>query len=291
MKQHKNELNVDFELLRHRDIILATIDYLLTTQRGSIVFDHEDIVADYYEQQKFQIEKYYKQRRLDRLQGRLLSLTKGLQNRANLAFTGYIKEKTGYDIDIFKEMPNRVDAIIVQKEVRNQKELNDISTMLHFYQQTSAGGEIIDKLKALLIDYSKRTAEPTMSAASRKRKAVHAEIINSFEKDGVEVKTVKASIGPKPKHLKEQDAISPDGKRRLVTQWSDGKHASTCVVIVFPTASGAVYWAHGVRQDVKAFWKDNSTIVIEFKKGYPANAQHREVRSFDDVITIEYIEH
>lgn len=279
------------ELQRHRDIILATIDYLLSTQAGIIVFDKEDIVADYYEQQKLQIEKYYKQRKLDSLKQRLVSLTKGLQNKGDLNFANYIKEKTGYDIYIFEDLRKRIDVIIAQKEVRNEKELNDIGTMLHFYQQAQADGEVADKLKALLIDYSKRTDEPLTTATSRKREAGYSEVISKVEKSGGEEVTVRISTGPEPKHLEEQEAISPDGKRRLrVTQWSDGKNASTYVVIEFPTASGAVYGTNGIRPDVKASWKENSTVVIETKKDYPANTQYREVRSFDDVITIEYIE-
>jgi len=74
-----------------------------------------------------------------------------------------------------------------------------------------------------------------------------------------------------------------------VTQWSDGKHASTYVVIEFPTASGALYGTTGIHPDVKAFWKDNHTIVIETKKDYEGK-RHKEVRSYDDVIAIEYIE-
>ena len=279
-------------LERHRDILLATIDYLLSFQEGSIVFDHEDAIAKYYEMQKLQIEKYYKQRKLDRLRQRLVSLTKGLQNRADLNFAGYIKEKTGYDIDIFEGLQNRVNAIITQKEVNSQKELNDIGTMLRYYQQTSPDKKISDQLKALLMDYSERTTRPITSATSRNTKVGYSEVISRVEKDGIEEVTVRFSTGPKPKHLEEQEALSPDRKRTLrVTQWSDGKNASTSVVIVFPTASGALYATSGIHPDVKASWKDNSTIVIETKKDYTPNIQHKEVRNFDDVIIIEYIEH
>jgi hypothetical protein len=164
--------------------------------------------------------------------------------------------------------------------------------MLHYYQQTSANREIVDNLKALLVDYSKRTTEPTTSPTSRKKKTGYSEVISKIEKDGIEKVTVRFSTGPKPKHLQEQEAISPDGKRRLrVTQWSDGKHASTFVVIEFPAANGAIYSTSGIRTDVKASWKDNSTIIIETQKDYPANTQHKEVRSLGDVIAIEYIEH
>jgi hypothetical protein len=62
------------------------------------------------------------------------------------------------------------------------------------------------------------------------------------------------------------------------------------VSVEFPKASGAVYALSGHCPNVKAWWKDNSTIVIETKKEYTKNAQHKQVRSFDDIISIEYVE-
>lgn len=274
------------ELERHRDILLATLDYLEERVGGSIVFDHYDPAREYYQQQKLQTEKYFMQRRLDRLQQRLTSLTKELRSRTDLAFAPYIKEKTGYDIDIFEDLRTRVAAIIAQNEIHRQNELNDVGTILHFYRETATDGKEVEKLKSLLSDYSKRTNE-----TSRKRKGEYSEVISRVEKDGIEEVKVKVSTGPKPKHFEELEAISPDGERKLrVVQWSDSKHASTYVEIMFPAASGPIFGMNGIHE-VKAFWKDNSTIVIEAPRDHSANTQYKQVRSFDDVITIEYIEH
>jgi hypothetical protein len=275
------------ELERHRSILLATLDYLEQQLGGSFVYDQYDPATEYYQQQKIQTEKYFKQRRLDRLQQRFSSLTKVLQHRDASAFTSYIKEKTGYDIDIFEDLRKRVAAIITQNEIRSQKELNDVGTMLHHFHETSENEEEVEKLKLLLTNYSKEK-----NNSSRKKKNEYSEAISRVEEDGVEKVTVRFSTGSKPKHFAEQEAISPDGKRRLrVVQWSDGKHASTYVSVEFPTANGAVYGLSGICPDVRAWWKDNSTIVIETNKKYTAHSQNREVRSFDDVISIEYVEH
>lgn len=272
------------ELKQAKDIALATIDYLLERLGGSIVYDEFDPVSDYYQQQKTIIEKYYKQRRLDRLQQKFISLTKGLQNSADINFAAYIKKKTDYDIDIFKDLSISINTIIEQKEIRNEQELKDVSTMLEVYKQTSKNEAMIEKLKNMLFDYSK------VNQISRKEKAGYSEVISREKKDGKETVTMRVSTGPKPKHLKEQEAISPDGERRLcVTQWSDGKRASTYVTIIFPTSSGAVYGANGIC-DINAFWKDNATVVIETKKDYTGHTQHKIVRSFNDTIIIEYIE-
>ena len=271
------------ELQRHRSILLATLDYLQERLGGSIVFDEYDPATEYYQQQKIQTEKYFKQRRLDRLQQRLASLTKGIPNRADLEVASYIKEKTGYEMDIFEALRKRADVIVARNEIRSQSELNDTGTMLHLYHDTAAKGEKVEKLKSLVIDYSKRASQ-----TSRKRE--YSEVICRVEKDGIEEVTVRISTGPKPKHFEEQEATSPDVKRKLrVVQWSDGKHASTHVTVEFPTASGAIYALSGIYPDVKAWWKDNSTIVIETKKEYEANTQNKQVRSFDDIIAIDYM--
>lgn len=274
------------ELQRHRAILLATLNYLEERFGGSLVYDQYDPVTEYYQQQKIQIEKYFKERRLDRLQQRLSSYIKDLQNRADLNFASYIKEKTGYDIDIFEDLRKRVDAIVAQSEIRSQSELNDVGTMLHFYQESSNNGKEVEKLKSLLTDYSQKANE-----TSRKKKSENSEVISRVEKDGIEVVTVRISTGPKPKHYEEKWVTSPDGKHKLrVAQWSDGKQASTYVTIHFANGnSGAFYDLNGICPDVKAWWKDKSTIVVETKKEYTANTQHKQVRSFDDVITIEYI--
>lgn len=273
------------ELDRHRAILLAALDYLEERFGGSIVFDEFDPATAYYQQQKIQTEKYFKQRRLDRLQQRLASLTKGMLNKGAFTFAAYLKEKTGYDIDLVVEVRKRVNAIVAQNKIRSQKELNDVFTMLQYYQTAAADEKVVEKLESLLSDYSKRTKE-----TSRKRKGDFTEVISSVEKDGVEEVMVRSWTGPKPKHFAEQEVMSPDGKRRFrVVQWDDGKNASTYVDIMFPAASGPVFGMSGIHE-VKAFWKDNATIVIETPKNPTAHTQHKQVRSFDDVVTIEYME-
>ena len=69
-----------------------------------------------------QAEKYYIQRRLDRVQQRFRTLIKGIQNRVDLDFATYLKEKVACDIDISMSCI-RTEIIIKQKEIRNQKEL------------------------------------------------------------------------------------------------------------------------------------------------------------------------
>ena len=280
------------ELQRYRDILLATIDYLLDRFGGSFVVDQLDMTAEFYTQQKAQTLKNYKQRRLDRLQQRLKSLTKALQNEVDLNFATHIKEKTGFELDLFEDLKKRVDHILTLNEIRSEQELYDISTWLRYRQQESADGEVVDKLKVLLSNYHNRTHDTAKSGVARKRKSGYSETVSREVKGDIETITITISTGPKPKHWEEQVVVSPDGKRRLrITQSGDKHSASTCVVLEFPNSSGGIYGIQGIRPDVKAFWKDNHTVVIETKKEYETGMLHRKVSSYGDVIAIEYIEH
>ena len=274
-------VQIQEELKRHRAITLATIDYLISLNNGSIVFDDLDPVLEYYESQKIQIEKYYNQGRIDRLQQKLDNLIKILQNRIDLNFTEYIQKRTGYQIDIFDDLHKRVDAIIERGEIRNHKDLNDIGTIFQFYQKTSAEPERIDVLRQLILSYARQ--QPG------KRKGAYKDLIN--EQDKKETDKIRDSSSTNQKeHL--QVIVSPDGKRSLIVHpGSEFTKTPTYVLIEFPSGSGTIYCTSGIHHDITARWKDNSTIIIQTGKDYLATTQHRVVRSAEDVISVEYVEH
>lgn len=271
------------ELQRHRDILLATIDYLISIHGESFVLDNEAHVKKHYEQQKTQVDKYYKQRRLDRLQQKLANLTTSLENSIDLNFSVYIKEKTGYEINLFEKLQRRVDIILSKNEIFNDKEESDIGTMLHFLIDTSASGDNIEKLKSLLFQYHTK---------NRTKKKEYSEVTHRVEKDGIEIETITFSTAPKLKHFKEVEVISPDGLRKLfIVQWGDKTRASTSVTLQFANgASGAIYATKGIHPDISAIWTDNYTVSIRTRKEYDMTARHKEVRSFDDRISIQYVD-
>ena len=145
------------DLLYHRDIIFATIDYIITGIEGEQILDHRDIILGHYEQQKGQTEKYYHARRLDRLQQKLENLIKGPQGRGDLNFDTYIKQKTGHEIDIFEKIRKRTDAIIEQGQIRNGKDLNNVAIFFNAYAHHPEFQTKRDNLKALIISFGERT--------------------------------------------------------------------------------------------------------------------------------------
>jgi hypothetical protein len=264
VKQKLTSAEKQLELDRYRAIIIATIEYQLKKVIGSIVFDNYDPNVDVYQHLQLQTEKYYELRKLDRLQKYFHNLTRGLQ--ANLNFSSYIKDKTGYDIHLFEELKTRTDIVIAQKEIRNEKEYSDVSTMHHFYNQTSPNKEKAEILINLIKDFSRKT------------------IINST------TKSVTIS-------KQYSEITSPNGKSKIIVYNSGkGKNATTSVGVVIEFYSGTVFGRIGMNSDVKAYWKNDNTIVIEtrkdfeLRKDYIINTRYEQVQSYNDIIKIEYIE-
>lgn len=270
------------ELDRYRSISLATIDYLLKLNGGMIVYDGDDPMTEFYNIQKIETEKYHHEGKLDRLKARLTQQINTLQRMVDLDFEAYIKITTGYDIDIFEDLRKRVEIILVNKEIRSDKEMSDIFTMRRYNELTLKNKEIIKNLEALITVYSIKSA---------KKDTGHSHVISREEKNGIETVKMMSYTGPKLKHYKEQEELSPDGKLTLsVTQRSAGDTNSTTVSVTFPKAHGEIYRVNDICADIKAFWKDNQTVVIETRKDYTAYPQFNQLRSFDNVINIEYVE-
>lgn len=87
---------------------------------------------------------------------------------------------------------------------------------------------------------------------------------------------------------------SPD-KKRLLTIDEHGER-NTQVSMTWPCAGSSVYLLDGINRNLNAYWKNNSTVVIETFKSYktdprlePLNKRKR-VQNLDDVVKIEYVE-
>jgi hypothetical protein len=65
---------------------LATIDYFISKHGDSFVLDNQSHITEHYEQQKVQVDKYYKQRRLGQSSTETASLTKSIENSIDLIF-------------------------------------------------------------------------------------------------------------------------------------------------------------------------------------------------------------
>lgn len=274
------------ELEKYRAIVIACLHYLEQTSGKSFVVDEQSAVATYYQQQQIQTEKYFQQRRLDKLKQQFTRLLTSLRYVADKDFSMYIKNVTGHELDIFEELRNKAKTFLEQKEIRDKKDFDTIGELLYYFENTAPDPHTVEKLHELMRNYylnNQRLFE--------KKDRNHTEEISRVVKDAVEEVTFQITTGPRLKYFNEQMSSSPNGKKWLrVVQWSDGKHANTTVTIGFPNANGAIYNVNEIYPDIRAYWKDDHTISIETKKRIKPSLQHHFVQSFEDRIQIEYIE-
>lgn len=146
-----------FELVKLKAISLATIEYLV---RNPDLTNSEDekSLQDLHQHFRIQTEKYFQQRRLDRLQHRLSHFFDILIGRVDLNFTNYIRDKTGYEIELLEGLRTRVKIILERNEIRTQKEAYEITLLSGYYNKISTNKVDIEKLNALLVEYHERMA-------------------------------------------------------------------------------------------------------------------------------------
>lgn len=269
---------------KYKILVLATLDYLIDHYTGELVLDGNDFIRQSYELHKKQAEKYGKQGNLGKLQKQLDQFTRMLQRSIDLEFTQYIKEQTGYELDIYAAVRRLGDDILSRGLIQNDAESENVMTLLQLYSKTDEDPYREELLQGYFNDYvERRPAENPEDTQTR--------TVSSVTKDGLIVETIEIVSGPKPKHHEHRMISSPDLEKSLmIYEWSDGRQASTGVSISFNTASGGIYQVEGIHPEVDAFWADNNTVVIQTAKDYVAQVQHRTVQSFDDVVTIKYME-
>jgi hypothetical protein len=256
------------ELKRHRLILLATLDYFIERSKG-INYGGFDPIA-HYQQLKEQTEENYQKGSLTRLKQWLRDMTEEPRETGDLSFSRYIKEKTGYDIDIFSSFQKRIDKIIERKQVRTESEYRDVLAMVdNLCQETPVDSDKIDLLNNLMLDFDDKISGTKTPKSKRKASRKNKHFINQLS-----------------------ESYSPDKRRKLTLTESgtDENYAATQVLIQFEQSGAGVYAANGINLAIKTYWKDNNTIVIETKKDYVVIQRWEQVQSFQDVVKVEYLE-
>lgn len=96
-------------------------------------------------------------------------MTEEPRETGDLNFERYIKEKTGYDIDIFANFQKRIEKIIERKKIKTENEYRDVLAMVdNLCQQTPVDQEKIDVLNNLLIDFDDRIRGTKTPKSKRK---------------------------------------------------------------------------------------------------------------------------
>jgi hypothetical protein len=150
------------ELVKYRDLVLATLDYYIDNREMQIKTVDFDSVEN-YKGLKTQTEENFQKGRLTRLKQWFRDLTEMQVETGDLKFNKYLQDKTKYNIDIFKSYFQRVDKIIEKGKITSDNQFYDINILVDQLCQTEpVDSEKIEILNRLLSEYEQRkTRKPT----------------------------------------------------------------------------------------------------------------------------------
>jgi hypothetical protein len=153
------KLNIDektLELIKYRDLVLATIDYYLDNQLMKVKSANFDS-TEHFKSLKKQTQEHFEKGRLTRLKQWFRDLTEMQVETGDLKFNKYLQDRTQYDIDIFKSYYQRIDKIIEKGKITTDNQFYDINSMVdQLCQSVPVDKERIEKLNGLLLNYETR---------------------------------------------------------------------------------------------------------------------------------------
>jgi hypothetical protein len=268
----------------HYSISVAAIDYLILKEALTIVYEDYAPVLEYYENKKNQLKIYYQKRQLSKIEQVFNFISLRRQRELDFDFNIYIKEKTGHNIDIFKNLVDRVNIIIEQNYIGNKEDEFDIVAAIDFYGKKMNDKSKIEILHQLLVNYSLPGINTIINSRDNSKSIIKTSLPNRKGKS-VEI---KSRLNPNL----ISETYSPNCKHKLVVAKSSKEvnKALTFVAVHFENASGTIFTVRGINPNIKAYWDDENTIVIESKKEYEVVEKYDKVQSFQYIFKIIYKE-
>lgn len=158
--KEKNE-----ELIKYRDLVLATIDYYVDNQLLQIKTKDLDS-GEFFNALKLQVHGLFENGRLNHLKQWFRDLTEMQIETVDLKFNSYLKDKTRYDIDIFKSYFDRIERIIAKGKITTDNQFYEINSMVdQLCQIPPVDKNKIEVLNKLLGDYEQRKSRKTKKNA------------------------------------------------------------------------------------------------------------------------------
>ena len=144
------------ELIKYRDLVLATLDYYLDNNVMKV--KTADFDSDgYYQYLKIEVAEHFKKGRLARLKQWFRDLTEMQVATRDLKFNKYLRDKTNYDIDIFNSYFQRIDKIIRKGKITTDSQFYDVKLMMDDLDLSeSLDNKKIQILDTLLTTYHAR---------------------------------------------------------------------------------------------------------------------------------------
>ncbi|NUO02751.1 MAG: hypothetical protein HUU01_19255 [Saprospiraceae bacterium] len=157
----KNKADKATELIKYRDLLIATIDYSLSSEIGRIKTPEFDSNA-YFNYLKIAVEEQFKKGQLSKLKQWFADLTAPYRESIDLNFYTYLKTKTNCDFDTFKSFFKRIDNTLLKGRITTDIQFRDITFLYdHLREINSSDHQKIELLTLLLKDYEERKTQKT----------------------------------------------------------------------------------------------------------------------------------
>ena len=144
------------ELEKYRDLNLATLDYYIESPLLKIKTDDFDS-DQHYKSLKPVVEENFQKGRLTRLKQWFRDLTEMMVENEDFEFNEFIKNRTGYIVDINSKFIKRIERIIKREKIKTEEEYRDILIMVdNLSQQQTLEKPKLDLLNSMLLEFDNR---------------------------------------------------------------------------------------------------------------------------------------
>lgn len=265
---------------KNKKILLATLNYLLENHSIDMVFDDYSPSRQWYLEEIKKTELDIEKSQSKQIENRLNMHISLLRGRYDLGLKPYIKLHTGYDIDIFEKYKANILPILPKRYI-DGNDVYRIENYLKAYETKPEEQENVALLKALLAAHQAK-----MDRWMNLKDIITEEI--SIVTQGNRIISEAELLESRKKWLLYEE-VAPNGLFKLSVQISGkGEYALTYVNISLPGGVGSTYTARGEKLPIKVYWKDDHNVIIETKKEYESLSMYKQVRSYDELVKIEY---
>jgi hypothetical protein len=144
------------ELKKTRDILLATVDYYIDLYSNLKNKDKFLPIIDHFRKIRNQTNEHFEKGRSVKLKQWLKDLTEMPRETNDFNYVLYIKQKTGYDFNIFEDFEKRVNKILEKSKISTDNQYREVLSKVDSLCQTDPRDEEkIKSINELLIEYDK----------------------------------------------------------------------------------------------------------------------------------------
>ena len=148
--------NKSEELTKYRDLVLATIDYYIENKIMEIKTPEFDSIL-HFQSLKTQTTEHFAKGKLAKLKKWFRDMTEMQLETRDLNFNTYLRNKTGLNINIFKDYYERINKITERGKIMTDNQFYDVKNMVdHLCQNDPVDHKQIDILNRLIIDYEQK---------------------------------------------------------------------------------------------------------------------------------------